>query len=87
MDGSIRRELNARIANDVTLENRSINFDVNQGVVTIKGEVASDAERQKVGELARATPNVRDIVNALTLDSDTRRDSTAVPSPAPAPVR
>jgi osmotically-inducible protein OsmY len=84
MDGNIRRELNAKIANDAALENRSINFDVNNGVVTIKGEVRTDAERQKVAELTRATANVRDVVNSLTLDGEQRPAGTSgssVPGP------
>lgn len=83
MDGAIRRELNAKVSNDMTLQNRSINFDVNNGVVTIKGDVQSEAERQKVGELARGTSNVRDIVNALNIDASVGRDSTTVPPATP----
>lgn len=91
MDGAIRRELNARMDNDVVLEKRDINFDVNNGVVTIKGNVADDTERQKVNDMAKATPNVKDVVNALTLDAAAAREGTLpmverdrVP---PAPVR
>ena len=84
MDGNIRRELNAKMANDTALMNRSINFDVNNGVVTIKGDVRTDAEREKVAELTRSTPNVRDVVNALTLDSEQRPAGTSgstIPGP------
>ncbi len=72
MDGAIRTELNAKVANDKMLAMRSINFDVNNGVVTIKGEVMNDAERQKIAELAKGTANVRDTVNALTVNESLR---------------
>lgn len=69
MDGAIRRELNAKVANDKMLEGRDINFDVNNGVVTIKGEVKTDIEKSSVNEMAKSTANVRDVVNALAIDS------------------
>lgn len=80
MDGAIRRELNAKVANDRTLEQRSINFDVNNGVVTIKGDVRTDAERQKVVELTRTTANVRDVVNVLELDQTLKSERPAATS-------
>lgn len=67
MDGSIRRELNAKVANDRALMDRSIDFDVNNGVVTIKGEVMSEGERKTIADMTRETANVKDIVNALTI--------------------
>jgi osmotically-inducible protein OsmY len=68
MDNAIRKELNAKVNNDRTLEDRSINFDVNNGVVTIKGEVGNQAEKAKVSEMAKSTENVRDVVNALEIN-------------------
>jgi osmotically-inducible protein OsmY len=63
MDGEIRKQLNATVKNDRALQDRDINFDVNNGVVTIKGHVRTAAEKQKVGEMARAAQNVKDVVN------------------------
>ena len=34
MDSAIRKELNAKVNNDQMLNDRSINFDVNSGVIT-----------------------------------------------------
>jgi osmotically-inducible protein OsmY len=68
MDGEIRKQLNATVKNDRALQDRDINFDVNNAVVTIKGHVRTVAEKQKVGEMAGATQNVRDVVNALEID-------------------
>ena len=71
-DGDIRSELKAKVDNDSALKDHHINFDVNNGVVTIKGDVASAAEKQKVGEMARSTENVKDIVNSLEIRPDKR---------------
>ena len=68
MDGAIRKELNAKVDNDRALEGRHVNFDVNNGVVTIKGEVQTQAEKDQVGQMARSTANVKDIVNSLDVN-------------------
>jgi osmotically-inducible protein OsmY len=72
-DGDIRRELKAKVDNDEALKDRDINFDVNNGVVTIKGDVATAAEKQKVGQMAQATENVKDVVNSLDVKPAERK--------------
>lgn len=72
-DGDVRRELKAKVDNDTVLKDRSINFDVNNGVVTIKGDVATAAEKQKVGQMAQSTQNVKDVVNSLEIKPTTRK--------------
>jgi osmotically-inducible protein OsmY len=80
MDNAIRKELNAKVNNDRTLEDRSINFDVNNGVVTIKGEVRNEAEKAQVNAMAKSTENVRDVVNALEINP-TVGGNTSKPAP------
>src|SRR5262249_33489215 len=80
MDSAIRRELNAKVNNDRTLEDRSINFDVNNGVVTIKGEVRNEAEKAQVTAMAKSTENVRDVVNAVEINPTVGGDT---PKPTP----
>ena len=72
-DGDIRSELKARVDNDSILKDRHINFDVNNGVVTIKGDVGSAAEKQKVGQMAQSTQHVKDVVNSLDVSPDNRK--------------
>jgi hyperosmotically inducible protein len=72
-DGDIRRELKAKVDNDSVLKDRHINFDVNNGVVTIKGDVGTAAEKEKVGQMAQSTQNVKDVVNSLDVKPDTRK--------------
>ena len=70
MDGQIRDRLSEMIDNDATLKDRSIDFDVNNGVVTVKGEVRSAAEKQKVDQMVKAAPGVKDFENALEIRAE-----------------
>lgn len=72
-DGKIRKELKAKVDNDPVLKDRHINFDVNNGVVTIKGDVGSTAEKQKLGQMAQSTENVKEVVNSVDVQPDTRK--------------
>jgi hyperosmotically inducible protein len=72
-DSEIRRELKAKVDNDSVLKDRHINFDVNNGVVTIKGDVGTSAEKQKVGQMAQSTENVKEVVNSLDVKPDDRK--------------
>jgi hyperosmotically inducible periplasmic protein len=44
---------------------KDVKYDVKNGVVTLKGEVRSQATRDVVEKLARAVPNVQQVVNEL----------------------
>ena len=70
-DGAIRERLN-NLANDKAFDGRDINFDVNNGVVTIKGEVNSQAEKTRIGEMAQKTEGVKEVVNVLEIVKDGR---------------
>jgi osmotically-inducible protein OsmY len=67
LDGRIRSDLNRMVDDDQTLRDRDINFDVANGVVTIKGDVRTAAEKQRVSEIVKAAPGVRDMANALEI--------------------
>ena len=66
-DGQIRSELKTMLDNDAVLKDRDINFDVTNGVVTVKGEVRSAAEKTKVSQLVRSAPGVKELANALEI--------------------
>src|SRR5262245_1248644 len=76
-DGQIRSQLNDMVDRDPQLTDRSINFDVNNGAVEIKGTVASAAEKTKVTEMARSVTGVRDVANGLTVDPAVAKKSTS----------
>jgi hyperosmotically inducible protein len=67
MDGQIKSTLKKMVNDDPTLKDRDISFDVNNGVVTVKGDVQTAAEKNKVTELVRAAPGVKDMANALEI--------------------
>jgi osmotically-inducible protein OsmY len=68
LDDDIRKNLDRTIDNDPTLKQRDINFEVVNGVVTIKGEVSSADEKNRVGDLTKAAPGVKDVANGLQIE-------------------
>ena len=67
MDGQIKSTLKRMVNDDPTLKDRDINFEVNNGVVTVKGDVQTAAEKDKVSEIVRSAPGVKDMANALEI--------------------
>jgi len=65
LDNGIETHLGNLVDQEADLKDDSIDFDANNGVVTITGSVKSSAERDKVGDLARSQPGVKDVVNSL----------------------
>lgn len=47
--------------------NRDVNYDVKNGVVTLKGHVPSEARRTEVEKLVAGVPNVTQVVNELEI--------------------
>jgi len=67
LDGGIHSYLKDTIAKDPDLRDRDIDFDVNNGVVTVKGDVRTSAEKARVTDIVRAAPGVKDLANALEI--------------------
>ena len=67
MDSDIQKWLKDAIDRDQVLRDRDVDFDVNNGVVTVKGEVRTMEEKNKVGDIVRSAPNVKDMANALEI--------------------
>jgi osmotically-inducible protein OsmY len=67
-DGGIETRLGNLVDQEADLKDDSIDFESNNGVVTITGAVTSAAERTKVGDLARNQPGVKDVVNSLKVE-------------------
>jgi osmotically-inducible protein OsmY len=70
-DGDIKNGLEKIINDDPTLRDRDISFDVVNGVVTVRGDVQTAAEKARVTELVREAPGVKDMANALTIKPKT----------------
>jgi osmotically-inducible protein OsmY len=67
LDSDIRSHLKDAVDADQVLRDRDVSFDVNNGVVTAKGDVRTAAEKQKVTEILRSAPGVKDFANALEI--------------------
>jgi osmotically-inducible protein OsmY len=68
LDGDIQKTLDKMIDNDPTLKQRDINFEVVNGMVTIKGEVRNADEKNRVGDMTKAAPGVKDVANGLQIE-------------------
>ena len=67
LDGQIKSQLKKMLDNDQVLRDRNITFEINNGVVTVKGDVRTADEKNTVTELVKAAPGVKDMANALEI--------------------
>jgi hyperosmotically inducible protein len=63
LDSGIDKNLDAMLVQHKM--KRDVKYDVNNGVVTLKGDVPSQAQRSSVEKLAEQVPNVKQVVNEL----------------------
>ena len=63
LDSGIDKNLEAMLVEHKM--NRAVHYDVNNGVVTLKGKVPSQGQRSNMEKLAQQVPNVKQVVNEL----------------------
>jgi hyperosmotically inducible protein len=63
LDSGIEDNLKASLVQNKL--DRALNYDVKNGVITLKGNVASQDQRASVQKLAESVPNVKQVVNEL----------------------
>jgi hyperosmotically inducible protein len=68
-DPGVTTAVKAKLAADDTVKAYQINVDTKDRVVTLKGEVDSEAAKARAMEIARATDGVRDVVDAMIIKS------------------
>jgi osmotically-inducible protein OsmY len=66
-NGALTGKIKAKITLDDTLKQSSISVDTTDGVVTLTGTVASEAQRTRALQLARETEGVKSVVDHLTV--------------------
>jgi osmotically-inducible protein OsmY len=66
-DGALTSKIKAKMAFDDSVKALDIDVDTTGGVVTLRGTVHSDAERQRAVALARETDGVSQVVDRLQL--------------------
>jgi hyperosmotically inducible periplasmic protein len=64
LDDGIKNNLQAAFTAS-KLDDQHINVDVNNGVVTLKGDVDTAAQRKEAEKVAAKVPNVKQVVNEL----------------------
>ncbi len=67
LDDDIKAQLKKMVDNDAVLRDRNVRFEVNNGAVTVKGDVRSANEKAKLTELVRAAPGVKDFANVVEI--------------------
>jgi len=63
LDGGIEKNLDAALIQNKL--HKGVTYDVKSGVVTLTGEVSSQAKRAQVEQVASTVPNVQQVVNEL----------------------
>jgi len=63
LDSGIDKNLDAMLVQHKLKSD--VRYDVNNGVVTLKGDVPSQSQRASVEKLAQQVPNVKQVVNEL----------------------
>lgn len=78
-DRAVTTRIQARYFLDDAVKARRIEVDARQGVVTLRGEVASDDERAQALLLARTTEGVDRVEDHLTVDASLDAPAAAAP--------
>jgi osmotically-inducible protein OsmY len=63
LDAAIKKNLDAALVQNNL--HKTVNYDVKNGVVTLTGEVRSEARRTNAATVAAGVPNVQQVVNEL----------------------
>lgn len=74
-DGRIKSSLNDRVKADPDLTDQVVDVNVNNGMVTLTGEVQNQTQKEKASELAKGTSGVRDVANELTVKEQSKQPS------------
>ncbi len=64
-DGGIETRLRNMVELDPAWNELNIEFDANNGIVTITGRVPTASEKERVGQMTAKESGVRDVVNSL----------------------
>ena len=66
-NGSVTAKIKAKMALDESVKALNLDVDTVAGVVTVKGVVRSEAERQRALQLARETEGVKQVIDQLSV--------------------
>jgi len=80
-DAGITTNVKSKLVADDLVKARQINVDTQDKVVTLTGEVRTEAEESRALEIARATDGVRDVIDQINVVPEA---AGLAPLPAPA---
>ena len=75
-DAAVLTKVKAKLATEHAKNLVTVNVDVKDGVVHLKGTVPSETDRAEAERLATATDGVKQVVNELTVSSPSASPST-----------
>ncbi len=67
-DSEVGAQVRTAIQNnhDISSYGRSVQVSINDGVVTLTGQVKGEKEKKKIAKIARKTKGVTDVVDKMT---------------------
>jgi osmotically-inducible protein OsmY len=66
-DDSIHDQVIRKLANDPDVKGGALQIDVQEGVVTLRGKVETEKQKQKAEKLAKKVTGVKKVINEITL--------------------
>lgn len=79
MDGAIEERFGTLWSNTPSLNRYDIDLTVENGVVTLSGDVATAAERAEIEGMVTSIPGVVNVVNGIAVKPDARPVTPSVP--------
>lgn len=67
-DATITTRVKARFVEDKTVSAARISVETVNGTVQLAGFAPTDAEKTKAGQIARSTPNVKEVRNNIVIE-------------------
>ncbi len=74
LDDAIEKNFKASLKAHKNLDDQSISFDAKNGTLVLKGSVKTSAQKGEAQKLAKAVPNVKEVVNEIEVRPD--KDTT-----------
>ncbi len=84
-DAQVAGDVQSRIYGDAAVQSRSISVQASDGIVTLNGNVANDAERGAAANDAARANGVKTVVNNLQVEQAAATPPVIAEQPAPAP--
>lgn len=74
LDDAIEKNFKAALKAHKNLDDQSISYDAKNGALVLKGSVKTSAQKSEAQTLAKAVPNVKEVVNEIEVKPD--KDTT-----------